>query len=146
MNEDCFHLGIKGLIINKDKKILLLKVNTKELKEHQGEAYWDIPGGRIHKGDTIEETLKREIEEEIGIKTIESINPFLMVLSNIRIPLNDGSDIGLILYVFWCQVTEVKEVNLGPEHVDYGWFEPSEASKLLEYKYPLEFTSKIAKI
>ena len=33
MLEDCFHLGIKAIIRNGEGKILLLKVNPKQLKE-----------------------------------------------------------------------------------------------------------------
>lgn len=64
--EDSFHLGIKALIRNSDGKALLLKVNKEQLKGYSGEAYWDIAGGRIHKNSTVEETLRREVEEETG--------------------------------------------------------------------------------
>lgn len=54
MSEDVFHLGVKAIIQNTDGKILLLKVNLKKLKAFNGEAYWDIPGGRIKQGDSVE--------------------------------------------------------------------------------------------
>ncbi len=102
--EDEFHLGIKAIIRNEEGKILLLKVNLKTLKGYQGEPYWDIPGGRIHKDSTIEETLRREVQEETGITTIESFTPFTMVLSkNIRIPVGDKT-VGLILSSYICNV------------------------------------------
>lgn len=82
--EDKFHLGIKALIRNSSGRILLLKVNKEKLKGFQGEPYWDIPGGRIQKGSTVDETLIREVEEEIGAKEIKNIKPFSMVLSKIR--------------------------------------------------------------
>jgi ADP-ribose pyrophosphatase YjhB (NUDIX family) len=69
--EDIFHLGIKALIRNSAGQILLLKVNKEKLKGYQGEAYWDIPGGRIQKDSTVEETLKREIQEEGNLEVLE---------------------------------------------------------------------------
>lgn len=143
MNEDLFQLGVKALIRNSKGEVLLLKVNKEMLKNYSGEAYWDIPGGRIHRGSPVDETLKREVEEETGITNITSVTPLTMVLSNIRIPWND-SDTGLILSVYMCEVNEPAKIILSKEHVEYHWFRPQEANVLLQVKYPKEFTEKIS--
>lgn len=145
MNEDSFHLGIKALIRNNKGEILLLKVNPKNLKGFSGEPYWDIPGGRIHKGDSVEETLKREIREETGISGVDKITPFSMVLSNIRIPV-ENYDVGLILAVYLCEVGGADKIVLSEEHVEYNWFLPKEAAHLLKVKYPAEFTNKLEEL
>ena len=145
MNEDLFQLGIKALITNSEGKILLLKINPEKLKEFKGKPYYDIPGGRIHRDSTIEETLKREIEEETGITEIKRFKPFSMTLSNIRIPYGD-TDTGLILSVFVCEIDSSAKIILSDEHTEYGWFGSKEASKLLKVKYPKEFTDKIAQL
>ncbi len=143
--EDNFHLGIKALIRNSVGQILLLKVNKEKLKGFTGEAYWDIPGGRIQKDQSIEETLKREVEEEIGVTEITNIKPFSMVLSKIRIPQGDDS-VGLILGAYTCEIPENSEIKLSEEHIEANWFSPEETSKLLEVKYPVEFTEKIKEL
>lgn len=140
--EDLFHLGIKALIRNKKGDILLLKTNTRQLKGYDGKAYWDIPGGRIEKGDTVKNTLKREIEEETGIKEVKNIKPFDMVLSNIRIP-RENSDVGLILSIHKCEVEKTTDIKLSEEHTEAKWFPPKKAARLLEFKYPKQFTDKI---
>lgn len=145
MNEDIFHLGIKVLIKNKKSQILVLKVNInllKKVKGWNGEEYWDIPGGRIKKGDTIEETLKREVVEEIGVSKIYSIKPVEMLLSNIRIPV-ESNDVGLILSIYSCEIGEDQKIILSKENTEYRWVEPKEAAKLLSFKYPKEFCEKI---
>ena len=38
--------------------------------------HWDFPKGNIEKGETDQETVKREIAEETGIKDIEIIKDF----------------------------------------------------------------------
>lgn len=144
MNEDLFHLGIKALIRNQEG-ILLLKVNTHALKKHAGEAYWDIPGGRIHRGSTIEDTLRREVEEETGIEAVLHISPFWMGLSNIRIPIGE-SDVGLILAVYLCDIGVVNNIQLSEEHAEAKWFLPREAGDLLAFKYPKEFTNLIKQL
>jgi 8-oxo-dGTP pyrophosphatase MutT (NUDIX family) len=140
--EDIFNLGIKALIRNKKGEILLLKTDTRQLKGYDGKAYWDIPGGRIQKDDTVEDTLKREIEEETGIKDVKNIRPFDMVLSNIRIP-RESSDVGLILSIHTCEVENVIDIKLSEEHTEVKWFSPRKAAKLLEFKYPKKFTYKL---
>lgn len=94
-------------------------------------------------GDTVEATLQREVEEETGIKKITNIKPIHMVLSNIRIPLED-EEVGLILSVYECDVDNDENIVLRDEHTEYAWYKPTEASQLLSFKYPKEFTDKIA--
>jgi len=144
--EDKFHLGIKAIIRNSEGKILLLKTNLKKLKGYAGEPYWDIPGGRIHKSSSVKETLRREVEEETGITSIQDFSPFTMVLSNnIRIPVGDKT-VGLILSSYVCNVGNVSQIKLSDEHTEFGWFTPQEAEKLLAVKYPQEFVDKISEL
>ena len=69
-NEDTFHLGVKALIRNKHGKVLVLHTNMVKLPKGVTD-HWDLPGGRLQKGQDLEETLRREIKEEIGIKEIK---------------------------------------------------------------------------
>ena len=144
-NEQVFHLGIKGLIRNPERKILLLKINQAILKPDNYGEYWDIPGGRIQDGYSIEETLHREIEEETGITDISDISFLTSVVANIRIPVDDeGSEVGLVLYLYSVSTdTKDSEITLSEEHTEFGWFEPAEAAKRLSVKYPERLTALI---
>lgn len=145
MNEDVFHLGIKALIRNQEGNILLLRVNLEQLKTKDLGAYWDIPGGRIQKDSSVEETLKREVEEETGLTTIKSFKKLDAALSNIRIPQGD-STLGLILFIYICDVDGYENITISEEHTEYKWFEPKEAAQLLEVKYPKEFVNVVASL
>lgn len=49
----------------KNKKVLLTKRAKTPFK-----GYWDIPGGFMNSGEKPEETLKREIKEELSVEII----------------------------------------------------------------------------
>src|SRR5262245_55331158 len=144
-NEDYFHLGLKAMISDPEGRVLLLQVNLQELSGYKGDAYWDIPGGRIHRGGSIVDTLKREVAEETGIEWDGSGELLGAALSNIRIPVDDG-DVGLILFVYRCRLTDRPEVKLSSEHVAFKWMDSEEAAAVLETKYPKEFTELVRKM
>jgi len=62
-----FHLGIYA-IIGKGQRILLVK---KSRGPYRG--MWDLPGGRPAHGETISQTLQREVREETGIELTDVI-------------------------------------------------------------------------
>lgn len=141
-SEDTFHLGVKALIRDRQGKILLLQVNPQKLRGDQL-AYWDLPGGRLQKGDSVKDTLLREIEEETGITTVSEITPLTVVLSNIRIPLENNDSVGLILSVYTCTVPQDASITLSDEHGAYRWVIAKDAADLLGVKYPADFCAAI---
>jgi mutator protein MutT len=62
---DYIGVGVGALIFNDEGK-LLLALRGPQAKNERGK--WEIPGGAVQFGETIEQALKREILEEIGIE------------------------------------------------------------------------------
>lgn len=62
---DYIGVGIGAVVVGKDGKILLAKRGSKARNEH---GKWEFPGGGIEFGDTMAETIKRELKEELDIE------------------------------------------------------------------------------
>ncbi|MBX4201653.1 NUDIX hydrolase [Candidatus Saccharibacteria bacterium] len=137
--EKLFHVGVKGLVENEKGEVLVLSVEANRYNKFV--QHWDIPGGRIEYGGTIEGTLSREIDEETGIKTIESAKFFTSVISTHEFEIETGQTVGLVLMVYKVKVPEGSIVEISHEHTGYEWVNRKEAAKRLAQKYPPEFTS-----
>ena len=58
---DClYRISLKALIYNDAGQILVVKEIDR--------TYWDLPGGGMDFGETIESSLKRELYEEVGYR------------------------------------------------------------------------------
>ncbi|MCA9392043.1 NUDIX hydrolase [candidate division WWE3 bacterium] len=144
-NEEIFHIGVKALIRNNDGNILLLKVNPEVLKNNQHGVYWDIPGGRIQKGQDAASALSRELLEELGLAEFREPELLSAVISSLRIPVHNG-DVGLALFVYTVKIEKNISISLSNEHTEYNWFPPREAAEKLAVKYPQEFTELVGKL
>jgi len=142
MNEQKFHVGIKALILNENNEILLLRINPKELKGNNPE-HWDLPGGRIEEDDSIEATLVKEIEEELGTRDVEIIEHFDTLISNMKVPL-ENETVGLMLIVYKCKLPDNSmKFRLSSENLEYRWATIDETEELLKVKYPESFIQKL---
>lgn len=107
-------ISVKGIMINSQGKTLLLK-NTRNL--------WELPGGRIEKGEQPEETLKREIREELGIEiTIQRLNDTWIY--------EVFKEQYILIVTFEVTYEPKEEMKINEEHIDMGWFTWEEIEQL----------------
>lgn len=59
------HSSVRGIIKKEDGIILIHRIKRK--KDGTYREYYVVPGGKIEKNETEEETVIREVKEEVGI-------------------------------------------------------------------------------
>ena len=114
-------VAVNALIKNKEgNKFLILKRNKNEIA-YPGK--WAFPGGKLEKGQTVLETLKREVLEETGLD-IKDNKKFIRDFTFIR---PDGhSVVGLSFEV----IAKSNDVKISSEFEDFKWVTPQELYSL----------------
>lgn len=116
-----FGVATKAIIKNKEGKYLVLyKSETEEINPNE----IDIPGGRMKFGENATESLKREVEEEIGIdiKIIRPSRVWGLVKENLH----------LVGVTFLAKYVS-GEFKLSGEHTKHEWVNKE---KILKGNYP----------
>ena len=90
---------------------------------------WEIPGGKVKKGEFFDEALRREYLEETGLEII--IESLYNVIQNNYTACKTNEKIKSIQLIM--KVTaESDEVTISEEHDDYNWFTKKEVCRLID--------------
>ena len=109
------------MLRNKEGKILLLKRSARKYAPLAGQ--WDLPGGRIDKGFSLFENLKREVFEEAELEL--KVEPKLIAAQDI---IDNSRHVVRLTYMG----TIDGDVILNEEHTEYKWFTKVEMEELGE--------------
>ncbi|GKX32273.1 DNA mismatch repair protein MutT [Vallitalea longa] len=101
-----FFFSTKALIIDGDKFLAMYKIID-------GNKWWDLPGGRMEFGETAEETLAREIREELGVQ----IKPIKLIDTWNYMPSEEFQTVGVIYH----SKIVSGEITISEEHDGYKW-------------------------
>jgi 8-oxo-dGTP pyrophosphatase MutT (NUDIX family) len=107
---------------------------------HRAEKdYWDFPKGHIEKGEKIEETVKREVREETGLKDLKFIEGFKKWIKYFF--YFQGKKIFKIV-TFLLAETKTKKVKISFEHIGYKWLPYQKALEKLTFDSAKEILKK----
>jgi len=113
------YIPVTAAVISKDGKILI----AKRKKSFMGYR-WEFPGGKMEDNETLEECLKREIREELGIEI--EVGECICVRKHV---LNCQSSI--ILYAY--RASYISGELLLKDHDEIRWVKPEE---LVGFDFP----------
>ena len=118
-------LAVKG-ICEHNGKILLLKIRSKS--SHDA-GLWEIPGGKVKKGEFFDAALKREYKEETGLD-IEVESLYNVIQRNYTACKTNEEIRSIQLIMNVSSISD--EVTISEEHDDYGWFDKDEIIKMMD--------------
>lgn len=115
-------------------------------------GHWEFAKGHIEEGEDYEKTVRREVEEETGLKDIKIIPGFKHHIKYFfREKKEDTTDKNkkakwiFKLVTFFIAKASADKVKLSPEHIDYVWLPIDEAIKKTTYKNSKELLKKVDK-
>lgn len=119
---DCIGVGVGALILNEENKVLLA-LRSQKAKNERGK--WEIPGGTVEFGETLEAALHREVMEEFCV-TVSIVKRF-----NIVDHILPEEHQHWVAQTFLCHIVSGEPKNCEPEKCDkVGWFSVAEAEQL----------------
>ena len=105
-----------GIILHNGKVLLGQRKKGKDL-----EFKWELPGGKLEEGETLEQCLCRELIEELALEI--EVKELFMKSEH----LYDFGGFVLNTFIAECKDPNIKKVC---EHEQYAWVEPKD---LLNY-------------
>lgn len=118
------------------KKVLLIKRN----------GFWDIPKGKLEKGETIEQCAVREVEEEVGAEDL-SIKTFLC--DTYHEYQADGNHFGKTTH-WYLMKFEVPGFDFVPQIkegiTEVKWIELEKAKKMVEFENLVKVLNQVSRV
>lgn len=117
---------VVALIKDKEGRMLLQKrVDPLIPDAHEK---WEIPGGKIHFGETAEEAIRRECQEEVGCSiVVKRLLPLAWSKTWVR---TDGEKFHVLAFGFEAEILEGDPQPSDKKVSQVGWFTREEISAL----------------
>jgi 8-oxo-dGTP diphosphatase len=115
--DDClYRVAIRVLIVQNNKVLLVNEFS---------DNWWALPGGGVDHGESVESTLVREVEEELGVPAKAISSNFQIVYYNIGNIVNAVPRMNLFF-----KASVPKELLQQTSHVtQWAWFTEDEFAK-----------------
>lgn len=108
-----FRVSIKGVLLV-DRKAVLVR------NDRRG---WELPGGGLEIGETPEQALEREFEEELAVKA----EP-LRLLDSYLFEVIPGRHVFIVTY--GCRLRGEFKPAISDEHIEFGLYAPAELARI----------------
>lgn len=94
-------IRVKGLVINSSDELIIVENNNT----------YQLPGGHNRKDESLEDTLSREIKEELGIKLEIKNGPFMMIVTYDSNYFDTGSKVCSRIYYYLVKTDIEPDIN-----------------------------------
>jgi 8-oxo-dGTP pyrophosphatase MutT (NUDIX family) len=107
-------ISVKAVLVDDGRACLLLNERDQ----------WELPGGRLERGESPEECLLREVREEVGLEAILE-----RIIDARAFEPMPGKEVFVLVYR--CRLAAPGAVVLSAEHRQAGWFSLAEMESLV---------------
>ena len=122
-----YGLTVRGIIKNENDEILIVKRHPKSKTDPE---MWELPGGKVEKGEHFADALVREIKEETNLDV--KVGDFCEAVQN---DYMHKRTVQLMMYL-----TDIEgDVKISDEHTDWMWAD-------LEKMKGLEISTSLKKL
>jgi 8-oxo-dGTP diphosphatase len=105
---------VTAAVIERNGKYLVSR------RPREDEDVWEFPGGKVEEGETFEQSLQREISEELGMD--------VEVGDAVKVVKASRGDKKLLIHFYECKITAGKPVALGCR--EFSWLAPKDLLSL----------------
>lgn len=127
-----YRVSSKALVFDETKEKFLI------IKEDNG--YWELPGGGLDWGESVEENIKREVKEEMGL-TVTSMNSnpsYFLIGKN----MSDNESLNL---VFETKIENFDDFTPTEECTEMKFVTPKEALEMNSWRNVKELAALLEK-
>ncbi|GAB4113219.1 MAG: NUDIX hydrolase [Spirochaetota bacterium] len=100
-------IRVAGLVVEENKILMIAHKKGSEI-------YWLLPGGGVEYQESLDEALKREFREELGLTV--KVGDIALIADSIE----PNGKRHIINIVFWCNI-ENQSIRLGKEKILYDF-------------------------
>jgi len=104
-----YGLTVRGIIKNENNEILIVKRHPKSITDPE---MWELPGGKVEKGEFFTDALIREIKEEVNLEV--KVGDFAEAVQN------DYMHKRTVQIMMYLENVE-GDVKISEEHTDWMW-------------------------
>ncbi len=109
--------GAKAIVVYNGKILLALRDDKPDIPNP---GKWDWPGGGCEEGETMEDTIRREIEEEYGIKPSKAVS--------LGVESFNGRQAGR--FIVYLTEEDYQQIKFGDEGQKYGFYTFDQTMKM----------------
>lgn len=135
---ELFQISQKLVVYDPEKQtFLMLKIADTESFFVEKYGLWDFPGGRVDVAESLEDSLSRELGEEIGFDDVDTVKQTGVFLAEYR--KKRVLTIGYVAFISSSRVIE-----LSSEHSEYRWVTAEEVSSGDEFGHMAKYFVAVA--